>query len=406
MITLPKVAVIKLPPKPFDDEVFEAVKKCLDALGGAKAFASPGDKVLVKPNICAFNFSMTTDRRVYYSLAVIFRDLGCEVTIGENPVINTPSKELFASHEMKKVAEKAGVKVVNFREHEFIKVKVPNPITFREIEVSEFVVNSDVIINVPTMRKHALAGLTLSLKNLYGFVSLEQRHAMHSYSLYWGLVEIAKTFKDKIKLTVMDGIYASLDGLMVPIGLIMASSDMVALDALTSYILGWDPTKLETIRYASQVGVGAGNLNEIEVEGVDLDELKKIRETVAKHFNPSWPDPREVAKRLGKVEIVYGDPCPTCERNVATILSGYSPKDFEKAPDLAIVLGPGAKPVEGKVNIIVGDCLKKYAGEGIFVPCCPAYLHDLKCAIDYAIGKTSERIYLWEKLLPLIKQWV
>ena len=401
-----RVVVTKVPSKPFDEEVYEAVRKCIDALGGAKTFASPGDKVLIKPNICAFNFSMTTDRRVYYSLALIFRDVGCDVTIGENPVINTPSKELFASDEMKRVAEKAGVKVVNFRAHEFVKVEVPNPKVFREIEVSKFIVDSDVIINVPTMRKHALAGLTLSLKNLYGFVSLEQRHIMHSYSLYWGLVEIAKTFKDKIKLTVMDGIYASLNGLMVPIGLIMASNDMIAVDTLTSYVLGWDPTKLETIKYAGQIGLGVNNLNEIEIEGVSLEELEKIRNTVAKHFNPSWSDPREVAKRLGKVEIVYGDPCPTCERNVTTILSGYSPKDFENAPSLAIVLGPGAKPVKGKVNIIVGDCLKKYAGEGIFVPCCPVYLYDLKRAIDYAIGKTTERVYLWEKLLPLIEQWI
>ena len=403
---LSKVVVTKVPLKPFDEEVYEATKKCIDALGGAKAFASPGDKVLIKPNICAFNFSMTTDRRVYYSLALIFRDMGCEVTIGENPVINTPSKELFASNEMKRVAEKAGVKVVNFRAHEFVKVRVPEPKVFREIEVSKFIVDSDVIINVPTMRRHALAGLTLSLKNLYGFVSLEQRHIMHSYSLYWGLVEIAKTFKDKIKLTVMDGIYASLNGLMVPIGLIMASSDMVAVDTLTSYVLGWDPTKLETIRYANQIGIGVANLDKIEVEGVEREELEKVRSTVAKHFNPFWSDPREVAERLGKVEVVYGDPCPTCERNVTTILSRYSSKDFEEAPEIAIILGPGAKPVEGKVNVIVGDCLKRYAGKGIFVPCCPVYLYDLKCAIDYAIGKISERVYLWEKLLPLIEQWI
>lgn len=396
----------RVPPKPFEEEIYEAVKKCIDALGGARAFASPGDKVLIKPNICAFNFSMTTDRRVYYSLAMIFRDMGCEVTIGENPVINTPSKELFASDEMKKVAEKAGVKVVNFRVHEFVKVRVPDSKIFREIEVSKFIVDSDVIINVPTMRKHALAGLTLSLKNLYGFVSLEQRHIMHSYSLYWGLVEIAKTFKDKIKLTVMDGIYASLDGLMVPIGLIIASNDMVAVDTLTSYVLGWEPVKLETIEYARQIGLGVADLDKIEVEGIEREELEKIRNTVAKHFNPSWSDPREVAKQLDKVEIVYGDPCPTCERNVTTILSRYSPKDFENSPEIAIVLGPGAKPVKDKVNVIVGDCLKKYAGEGIFVPFCPIYLYDLKCAIDYAIGKTSKRVYLWEKLLPLIEQWV
>ena len=403
-----KVVVVKVPPKAFDDEIIDAVKKCIDEFGGIKNFASPGDKVVIKPNICAYNFSMTTDRRVYYALAILFRDLGCDVIIGENPVIDTPSRELFNSNEMKKVAEKSGVKVINFRAHRFVKVKVPNPVLFREIEVSEYIANADVIINVPTMRRHALAGLTLSIKNFYGFVSLNQRHIMHSFSLYWGLIEIAKTFKDKVKLTIMDGINATLDGLLVPLGLLIAGTDFVAVDVVTSYILGWDPMKLETIKIAKEIGLGETDLNKIKIIGLSREEIEEIRKKVAKYFNPNWPKPEDVAKKFkGKVEIVRGDPCPTCERILSLVLSNYTEEDFKNLKqDIAILLGPGAKPVDGKINIILGDCLKKYAGKGVFVPCCPIYMYDTKQAIDFVIGKIKERKYLWEKLLPLIEQWI
>ena len=398
---LAKVMVTRVPPKPFDEEVFEAVQRVLDEFGVDKIVGS-GDRVLVKPNICSDNLWITTDRKVYYSIAVYLKELGCKVTIGENPVINTPSKKVFEEmKELKKVAEKAGVEVVNLRFQGFKKVRVPNPHLFEELEVSEYALKADAIFSVPTMRKHGLSGLTLSLKNLFGLVSLRQRYIIHSRSLYWGLVEIAKVLKDKIKLVVIDGILATLNGSLVPTSILVGSDDMVAADAVTAWTLGWNPYKLEVVKYGEEAGVGVADLSKIELIGITWEELKEIREKVTPYFGGAWENPVKVGEKLG-VEVVLGDPCPTCERNLSKVLQEYKPEDFQNAPKIAIIVGPNAKPVPGKLNIIVGECLKKYAGKGIFVSFCPVYTHDLKEALNYAIGKSEKITRLWEKLLVLI----
>jgi len=395
-----KVVASRVSPKPFDEEVLKAVENILKPLGGPEAFAGPGDKVLIKPNICSDNLWITADRRVYYALAVLFSNAGCKVIIGENPVIDTPSRKLYESEELKRVAEKAGVKVVNFRFDEFVKVRVPEAKLYGEIELSKYVVEADVLVNVPTMRKHGLSGLTLSIKNLYGLVSLRQRYIMHSRSLYWGLIDIAKAVKDKLKLTVMDGILATTNGVLAPIGLILVSTDFVALDTVTAKILGWDPMKLETIKYAYQEKLGEAQVDKIELEGLTWKEVEEYAEKYGKYFEPKWPDLKKLGEELG-IEIVLGEPCPTCERNIAKVLSMFSPEDFNEV-DLAIVVGPKAEPVPGKTNIIVGECLKKYAGEGVFVSFCPAYIYDIKAALEYVLGRKEKPERLWDKLIDLI----
>ena len=254
------------------------------------------------------------------------------------------------------------------------------------------------------MRKHGLSGLTLSIKNLYGLVSLRQRYIMHSRSLYWGLIDIAKAVKDKLKLTVMDGILATTNGVLAPIGLVLASTDFVALDTVAAKILGWDPMKLETIKYAYQEKLGEADPEKIELEGISWKDVSEYAEKYGVYFESTWPKPEEVAAKLGKVEVISGTPCPTCERNVAKVLSTFKLEDFENSPEIAIIVGPEAKPVPRKTNIIVGECLKKYAGEGVFVGCCPTYTHDIKAALEYVLGKTNKFIRLWDKLLDLLNR--
>ena len=386
--------------KPFDEEVFEAVKRGIDKLGGVKSFAKPGDNVLVKPNICSNDLHRTTDRRIYYYLAILFRDYGCNVTIGENPVIDTPSKKVFMRNEIKRIAEKSGVRVVNFRFDEYRVVKVPNPKLFTKLEVTKYALEADLIVNVPIMRKHGLSGLTLGIKNLFGLVSLNQRHIIHSRNLYWGLVEIYRLFKDKLRLTVMDGINAALNGTLYPLGLIVFGKNILAVDIVTSYLLGWDPFELETNRYASQMNLGPKGLSEIKIDGISMNEIDKIREITKQYFNPELERLEDVADRLG-IKLVLGDICPTCRRNITKILREFRKEDF-KNKNIAIIAGPGAIPLKDRVNIIIGECLKKYAGEGIFVNYCPTYLSDIKSAIEYAIGRRKERKYLWEGLIQLI----
>jgi ferredoxin len=73
----------------------------------------------------------------------------------------------------------------------------------------------------------------------------------------------------------MDGILAMEGegpGLGRPrrLGLVLASRDAVALDAVAGSIVGFDPDEIDTTRFADERGLGAGRLDGIEVVGEAL----------------------------------------------------------------------------------------------------------------------------------------
>lgn len=392
-----KVAVVNISPKPFDDEVLDAVERGIDQIGGLQAFVKPGAKVLVKPNICSMSLAITTDRKVIWSVAKVLKDYGCNVTIGENPVVDCPSKELFSKPEVLRIAEKAGVKVLNLRADEHVKVKVPNPRLFDELTVSKTALTSDLIVGVPTMRRHGLSGATLSIKNMYGTVSTTQRNIIHRKSLYWGLAEINKVLRPG--LLVMDGINASGDGALYPFGLIIVGDDPVAVDTIASMRMGWEPGELEHIRCAHELGVGEMNPEKIELLGTSIDDIRKAGKELRGKLSRFWKDPSEIASKAKNVELKMGDPCTGCLNNLSTALEGIGPEKLSGAPDMAILIGPNAEPVEGKLNLIIGGCLGKFKDRGIFVDFCPAYGADIKGALEQALGLRDSFEYMWDKIL-------
>lgn len=392
-----KVAVVNVPPKPFEEEVLEAVKEGIHLVGGLQKFVKPGSKVLVKPNICSLSLAITADRKVTWSTAKVLKEYGCDVTIGENPVVDCPSMKLFSKPEVLRTAEKAGVKILNLRADEHVKVKVPNPKFFEEFTVSKTALTSDLIVGVPTMRRHWMSGATLSIKNMYGTVSTTQRHIIHRKGLYWGLAEINKVLRPG--LIVMDGINASGDGVLYPIGLLMVGDDPVAVDTIASMRMGWKPGELETIRYAHELGVGEMNPEKIELLGASLDDIREEGKKLRGKLSHYWKNPSDIASEAGNVEIVKGDPCTGCLTSLSAALGQIGPEKLSKGPNMAILVGPNARPSDGKLNIIVGGCLRKFKDKGIFVDFCPSYGSDIKGALEQALGLSASFEYVWERIL-------
>lgn len=62
---------------------------------------------------------------------------------------------------------------------------------------------------------------------------------------------------------------------MIPVekGLILASADCVAIDAVAAKMMGFDPMKIDYIRLAHEEGLGVGNIEEIKVIGEDISHM-------------------------------------------------------------------------------------------------------------------------------------
>lgn len=135
------------------------------------------------------------------------------------------------------------------------------------------------IIHLPTMKTHVFTTMTGAMKNAFGGLLNEKRHWTHSV-IHETLVDLLTIQKE-----IHKGIFAVMDGTFVGDGpgpramrpyvkgYILASSDQVAIDAISAKMMGFDPMSLDFIRLATEAGLGIGDPNEIEVVGEDISEV-------------------------------------------------------------------------------------------------------------------------------------
>lgn len=391
-----KVSVVKVPRKCFDEDVFSGVKHSIELLGGPEAFAKHGDKVVVKPNILNVTDVEATDPRIIYAVSKIFRDIGCNVIVGENPLVGTISSEVFEKMRIREIAEKAGARFVDFRRDEQVTVEVPDAKGCPTLRIAKTVMDADLIISLPVMKHHGLCNVTLGLKNMWGVIGPTQRRLGHLNSLNWTLAELNRILR--VRLTIIDGLIGVGHNETFPLGLIIAGDDPVATDAIACLRMGFNPMNIEHIRYAHELGLGEIDPKKIELVGITLEQLVKEGKAARKIFVMPLAKPARLLKRARNVKLVQGDVCSGCEKKLSIAIKKVGIRQIAKGPKMAIIIGRGAKPLDGRINIIIGRCLQEYKDKGVFVDYCPAYDPDIQQAIEVALGKREKITYLWDEL--------
>jgi uncharacterized protein (DUF362 family) len=137
------------------------------------------------------------------------------------------------------------------------------------------------ILQLPTVKTHVFTTITGAMKNAFGGLLSEQRHWTHAV-IHETVVDLLA-----IQQEIHTGLFAVMDGTFVgdgpgpramwaqEKGLILASADQVAIDAVSAYLQGFEPLDLAFIRLAHERGLGVGDIKQIQIEGgVDLDEVR------------------------------------------------------------------------------------------------------------------------------------
>jgi uncharacterized protein (DUF362 family) len=146
------------------------------------------------------------------------------------------------------------------------------------IEIPQDLIGRNVV-HLPTVKTHVFTTMTGAMKNAFGGLLHFRRHWTHS--------EIHKTLVDllAIQKEIHPGLFAVMDGTIAGDGpgpramrphvknLLLASSDMVAIDAVSAKLMGFDPLSLQFIRLAHERGLGVGDPREIEVVGLDVSNI-------------------------------------------------------------------------------------------------------------------------------------
>ena len=147
----------------------------------------------------------------------------------------------------------------------------------------------DVLINVPVLKHHAMAGVSGCLKNL-AFGSVDNTRRFHGKPLYCnpaiGEILEHKVLKEKLVLNIVDGLVASFDKGPTyhaestwKYGSLFIGADPVILDVLVLQTINQKREEMELdsvsklsnhINTASSLGIGTNTLDQADLRKVEI----------------------------------------------------------------------------------------------------------------------------------------
>ncbi|MGQ9454548.1 MAG: DUF362 domain-containing protein [Armatimonadota bacterium] len=281
------VAVVRCDDYEYDG-VQRAVQESLETAGLIDILKDK-HKILLKPNLLSSRppeHAVTTHPTVVEAIGVAARELGCELALGDSPPFagEKPNKyiELLEKTGMLAVANRLGIKPVRFEER-VVRVVNSSGRLYKSFDLAEAVMDADIIVNIAKLKNHALTQITGAVKNLFGCVPgirkglFHVRAAEDRETFAQMLVDLAGSIPHSIH--VMDAVVAMEGegpnaGRPRHLGLILASKDPIALDAVASAIIGLDPASIYTTRFGDEQALGCGTLENIEIRGPRIEEIR------------------------------------------------------------------------------------------------------------------------------------
>jgi len=259
-----------------------AVEEAVELVGGLEHVVKPGSRVFVKINHLSPasppERGIITHPAFVEAVLKLLRRTGARVTVGDD--IDSSNGDGFQVSSFRQMCQRAGVALVNLREAGFVEARCQGRF-LEKVYVSRIAADADVIVNLPKLKTHSLTVLTGGVKNMYGVIPCGLRTRFHGD--YAAREDFAQVLTDifsaaRPQLTIMDGVVAMegegpAAGKLRRLGVILASRDAVALDAVAAGIIGLDPTDILTTRYASERGLGVGRLQDIEVAGERIEDV-------------------------------------------------------------------------------------------------------------------------------------
>ena len=300
-------------------------------------------RVLIKPNIVApFDPStgIVTHPDVVRGFIEYFRSRGIrDITIGETPGLGVNVEMAFRVSGFRKLAEEMNIDLVDLNNEEVVDL----PWAWGSIKIPKIVTES-FYVNISKLKTHVNTTVSLGLKNQKGLIATDLKKLMHREGLHSPIVDLAGVVRPN--LSIIDGIIGIQgdgpcgQGEKIKSNVLIASSDILAADAVGCRVMGIDPIDVEHIRLASEAGIGEINP---EICG---DELEKVR-IIFKRAN-------EKCRRIFQY-TVWRNPqaCSMCGSNLSAAI-----RRIATTPRLAITIGPkfAYRFLLGGINVLSGRC--------------------------------------------------
>ncbi|MCI0495043.1 DUF362 domain-containing protein [candidate division KSB1 bacterium] len=320
-------------------QVDDAIDQSIKNIGGFDQLIKQGSHVHIKPNLLTAKSpekAATTHPSVVKSLVKRVLELGGLVTIGDSPAgISRPIEEYWQATGMEQIAKETGAKLVKLEKQGVVERTVDGKSYF----IASVIAEADVVINVCKLKTHNLTLFTGAIKNMFGAIPGFKKSEYHKQApkveeFSEIIVDIFSAVRPQINIMdaieIMEGNGPSA-GRPRHLGVILASKDAVALDAIASNIVGFEAGEILTTEKAYQRGLGEKDIDKIAILGESLEALGDLQ--IALPTNRfQYYIPASVVKVLGKLVWVRPKPdanrCKRCGACIAICPTrAMNPKD-------------------------------------------------------------------------------
>jgi len=332
-----------------------------------------GVSILIKPNLfepVSYTTGQTTNP--YLVEAVIkwcLNQDAQEVCVGEGPSYFLPEKalkECFIKTGVAEVVERCHAKWILFDEHSFKTYRDISPFLPKQFRISEHAFLYNKIINIPVPKTHYLTKVSIAMKNLKGFLKREDKPLFHQVGINEAVVELNKIIRPSLNLVDFTAPVQNHSGF------ILAGSDIVAVDTVTTSLMGLNPDEIKTIQLGSRAGLGEMNLGKIDIQGEDIKGLKMRYELPSEWLKKKFP----LLKLIG-----FDTACSGCLIPLFSLLTQFEDQGKSFKKPLTIIVGSADHDEHFSNVLIIGDCTSHKLEKGKQVKGCPPQKEDILNAL-------------------------
>ena len=234
-------------------------------------------RVVLKPNLVEFdpNGVINTHPAVIEAAVDAFKTLGArEVIVAEGPGHRRDNEYLLSASGLYDVIKEHRIRYVDLNNDDVRLTKLKSGFTnLKQLYLPETLYNADLLVSMPKLKTHHWAGVTLSLKNMFGivpgYVYGWPKNALHWAGINGSIIDINSSLPLP-RFAIVDGIVGMdgngpLQGQAKKAGVLVFGADFVAVDATAARLMKIEPRK---VKYLEMAGEFLGNLGYRQIEQI------------------------------------------------------------------------------------------------------------------------------------------
>ena len=242
-----------------------------------------GRRVLLKPNLVEYEPGtvINTHPSVVVGAAIALKRAGArEVVVGEGPGHRRDIEYLTTSTGLFDHLREERLPFVDLN-HDDVRT-VPLRSQFTELSslmLPVSVLDVDFVVSMPKLKTHHWAGMTCSMKNLFGVVPGAvygwPKNLLHYRGIENSILDINATVRPQ--LAIVDAVVGMegdgpIMGRPKPVGAVLMGTDLVAVDATAARLMKVQPERVPHLALASEF-LGNIESSKIEVRGESIERF-------------------------------------------------------------------------------------------------------------------------------------